>query len=431
MALAVVGCTKEDWGYRGGSGMMEVKFSFRVEPAAVVETKAETIGTGNDDKIERLDLFDYQYRTGELLEHKVWKDVNGIDLSSIEYVSYDELYNNHSFLVLANFDEPSIDYLASLKPSQFGNPKIGILPLGSGLSRPHVCLMGGSNYSDFSKDETKVITLHRYITRIDIEKITANFDDESLMNSEVKLKTVAITGVTNVLRPIHKSMLDIGSDSEQTVYGLGVSWTSSPGFGGLTKGHIDFNNLSGNSWVDFDSTFNPETYGATGSLANDFHYVLNDNQLLDAGVLNIDVTGDMLESTCQFVPDGKGILASSSGSVSHTYELNKQLYTYNLYRNSYSYLYGDWGSQDNTQKLVLEVEINGETNFYIVSLMGLCPNTLYKIHNITLRGPGSPYSNKYVQRYAVKSSVPVIDEWGNVEINNIDLGYKESGEEVY
>lgn len=63
--------------------------------------------------------------------------------------------------------------------------------------------------------------------------------------------------------------------------------------------------------------------------------------------------------------------------------------------------------------------------------MGLCPNTLYKIHNITLRGPGSPYSNKYVQRYAVKSSVPVIDEWGNVEINNIDLGYKESGEEVY
>ena len=430
LALAVASCNKDNLDIVGNKEN-KVSFTFKVEPAVVVETKAEAIGTGDDDKIERLDLFEYRKSTGELLAHKVWTDPNGIDISTIEYTSYDSKNNSHSFLVLANFDEASMNYFATLDGKEIGNCKIGILPLQTGLFRSHKSLMGGVNGATFSKSETREITLRRYITRIEIEKITANFDDLNLMNCDVKLKTVALTGVTNVLRPLHEVMTDVTSDSHQDVYGVGVGWTSSPGFGGLTSGHIDFNDLSENSWVDFTTTFNIGAYGATGVLANDYHYVLNDNRLLDAGVLNIDVTGDMLESTCQYIPSGEGVLASSAGAVPHTYNLNKQFYTYNLDRNSYSYLYGDWSSQDNTQKLVLEVEINGETNFYIIRMMGLCPNTIYKVHNITLRGLGSIYSNKYVQRYTVKSTAPMIDEWGNVEIDNIDIGYKESGTEVY
>lgn len=430
MALAVAACSKDNLDL-ADNNENKVSFTFKVEPAAVVETKAEAIGTGDDDKIERLDLFEYRKSTGELLAHKVWTDPDGINLATIEHTSYDIKNNSHSYLVLANFDEASINYFATLNGEQIGNRQSGILPLETGLFRSHKSLMGGVNGATFSKSETREITLRRYITRVDIEKITANFDDTNLMNCDVKLKTVAITGVTNVLRPLHYSMKEVSSDSHQAVYGTGVGWTSSPGFGGLTSGHIDFNDLSESSWVDFTTTFNPGNYGATGVLANDFHYVLNNNRLLDPGVLNIDVTGDMLESTCQHIPSGEGVLASSSETVSHIYNLNKQFYTYNLDRNSYSYMYGDWSSQDNTQKLVLEVEINGETNFYIISMMGLCPNTIYKVHNITLRGLGSIYSNKYVQRYTVKSTAPMIDEWGNVEIDNIDIGYKESGTEVY
>lgn len=430
MALAVAACNKDNLDIVG-KGENKVSFTFKIEPAAVVETKAEAIGVGDDDKIERLDLFEYYKSTGELLTHKTWTDPNGIDISSIEHVSYDSKGNAHSYLVLCNFDEASMNYFATLNGEQIGNRLSGILPLETGLFRSHKSLMGGCNSAGFSKDETIEITLRRYITRIEVEKITADFDDPNLMNCDVKLKTVALTGVTNVLRPLHESMKKVSSDSHQAIYGVGVGWTSNPGFGGLTKGHIDFNDLCDNSWVDFTTTFNLGTYGATGALANDYHYVLNDNRLLDPGVLNIDVTGDMLEATCQYIPSGEGVLASSAGAVSHTYNLNKQFYTYNLDRNSYAYLYGDWSSQDNTQKLVLEVEINGETNFYIIRMMGLCPNTIYKVHNITLRGLGSIYSNKYVQRYTVKSTAPMIDEWGNVEINNIDIGYKESGTEVY
>ena len=54
----------------------------------------------------------------------------------------------------------------------------------AGNFRLHKPIMTGTADADFKKDESVTVTLYRYLTRIEIEKITADFDDASLYEKE-------------------------------------------------------------------------------------------------------------------------------------------------------------------------------------------------------------------------------------------------------
>ena len=60
------------------------------------------------------------------------------------------------------------------------------------------------------------------------------------------------------------------------------------------------------------------------------------------------------------------------------------------------------------------------------------PNSIYKVHNITLKGLGSEYSNFYLKKYSASLSAIEINGWNELEVDNIDMGYKDyGGTEIY
>ena len=175
---------------------------------------------------------------------------------------------------------------------------------------------------------------------------------------------------------------------------------------------------------DYSGKFNQTQFGGIGSLAQDHSYLLNYNKGSEKGMLEISATGDQLESSVHTFGTSEGVLCSPMISSSdHTLEINGTLYTVPLYRNSYSDLWCDKRSQDDTQKLVLEVSIDGEIYYYIISLRELEAGRIYNVRNITLKGYGSEYPNFYEKKYETETKGFEIEGWpAAIEIDNIEVG---------
>ena len=106
-------------------------------------------------------------------------------------------------------------------------------------------------------------------------------------------------------------------------------------------------------------------------------------------------------------------------------------YTVPVSRYIRAFLYGDIESQDDTQKLVIEVDIDGIPYFYIISLYELNAGMIYKVGNINLKSIGSEYSNKYEQKYEVKGAVTEIADWSETELAEMNVGYTVDGYDIY
>lgn len=432
LALLTLGaCTKESLPQQGDGLQHKLTFTFEMDESSIINTKA---AGAEDDFIDRLDVLEYNI-SGEITNHYVWEDPDGLDLDELQLDIYAEYNSRRYFLFMANFDPATVDYFMSLDATGLADRTKGLALLHLGNFRMHKWLMGGTQRGDFTKDEEKSVILYRYVTEFEIGSITADFDDESLMDADVEIKRIVITHTPSVLRPFPKKATEVFG-SVQHVYGLGYSYPSGWGghaFGGVTGGNLGCNDLLGNYWIDFDtSMLDLSQFGATGAMAEPIPYFYNGNWKADKGVLNVDAPGDMRTATEVVIPDGQGIVCSLTGSVSHSISVNKQLYTYPMYRSSYNKLYADqWQYQDSTQKLVIETLINGVKSFYIIGIRELLPNTVYKIKNITLKGLGSDWSNIYVKKFNTKVVVTEIDPQGCIEIDNVDIGVNEDEDTLY
>ena len=432
--IAAVSCNKElpETGQDGG--MHSVTLSLSVQNPVSVSTKAETFNASQqDDFIDRLDMLEYD-RTGTLTTHRTWTNASGLDLSTVSYTAYSTKGDSRYWLFLANFDEESIDYLSQLSGADIGSSAAkGMVPLSAGNFRLHKPLMGGTAVSGFAKDQTLPVTLFRYMTKFEIGTITADFTDSGYLESDVKLKKIAITHVPNFLRPLYRTVTSIYG-GQQDVNAVGYSYPN--GGKGSSIGNLSHYDTCVNRDVKTSNatgTFNLTDYGATGSLAADFTYAYNYNKGLDKGVLVTDAPGDMYTATVHEFGANEGILCKSDDEDwPHTYVINKVLYTIPWYRDQYGYLWGEFNSQDDTQKMVFQVEIDGTDYFYIIPMRELEAGMIYRLGNITLKGLGSEYSNFYVRKYAGELTPFSIDGWEDCDIDNIDMGYKDyAGTEIY
>ncbi len=434
IALAVSACVKDIDAPSGNSEeLFEVGFNLRVEPVAYTMTKAENINADEqDDFIDRIDMYEYN-KAGDLLRHDVWKDPDGLDLSTINPKSYDSSYNKHTWVFVANLDEDSAEYLAGLNADEIGEMPTGIIPLEAGNFRLHKPLMCGCNYSNFTKDETKTVTLYRYLTRIEISSITADFDDESLFDKDIKIKRIAIINYPNALRLLDESATTVNGNY-QDVLGSGSTKFSDPAFGNLLKLSNDCNNweMSSSYFDDDEGILDLSEFGGKGKLSSQYDYIINNNRLAPKGELIIDATGDQLTASAHVFGADEGILCSSTdGTLSHRFDVNKVFYTVPVVRQVSSQLYGDVKYQDDLQKLVIEVEIDGTNYFYIISLDNLIAGMIYKVGNINLKSIGSEYSNKYEQKYEVKGAVTEIADWSETELAEMNVGYTVDGYDIY
>lgn len=433
-AMAATSCNKESPdGPQSKDGLCAVTVRIHLEHPYSISTKADAYNaTEKDDFIDRLDVFEYD-NNGVLVKRYTWEDPAGLDVSGITFTGYNEYYKRKYWLFMANFDEASVDYLATLNSTQIGNPPYNVIPLEAGNFRLHKPLMGGGAMYDFRTDGTTSATLYRYMTKFEIGTITADFDDTGYLESDVKLKKIAITHVPNFLRPFYRSVTSVFNTSQVT---LGVGYSYPNGGKGSSIGNLGHYSTEVNGDVKTSSatgTFNPGDYGATGSLAADYPYAYNYNKGAAKGVLTTDAPGDMYAATVHEFGASEGILCKSDDEDwPHTYAINKILYTIPWCRNQYGYLWGEFNSQDDTQKMVFQIEIDGTDYFYIIPMRELEANMIYKLNNISIKGLGSEYCNFYPRRYEGKINPISIEGWADLEIENIDLGYKNyNGTEIY
>ena len=142
--------------------------------------------------------------------------------------------------------------------------------------------------------------------------------------------------------------------------------------------------------------------------------------------MNITAAGDLKEATYHSYSEGTGQVCSSTSTVSHTLKVNRTFY--GLPVGCYNVTDGDivcaYNKQDASTKLVIELSVDGETYFYPIQVFMPQPNTHYVIDKITLKSPGSEYSNFYMIQYKADFSVHV-EDWHSVAIPNIDCGEDE------
>ena len=434
IALAVSACVKDiDLSSGNSQELFEVGFNLCVEPVTYTMTRAEEINADEtDDFIDRIDMYEFD-KAGDMLRHEVWKDPDGLDLTTVNPKSYDSNGNKHTWVFVANLDEDSAEYLAGLNADEIGEMPTGIIPLEAGNFRLHKPVMCGCNYSNFTKNETKTVTLYRYLTRIEISSITADFDDESLFDKDVKINRIAIVNYPNALRLLDKSATKVNGNY-QDVLGTGYTKFTDPALGNLLKMNNDCNNWEMNSsyFDDDEGILDLTEFGGKGKLSYQYDYIINNNRLAPKGELIIDAEDDQLTASVHEFSENEGVLCSSSiAGLNHSLEVNKVFYTVPVARNSHSNLFGDIKYQDDTQKLVIEVTIDDIPYFYIISLYELNAGMIYKIGNINLKSIGSEYSNKYEQKYEVKGAVTEIADWSETELAEMNIGYTVDGYDIY
>lgn len=431
-AVAVASCNKE-MPENGQDGVHAVTLTFSMQQPFSISTKADSYNANeNDDFIDRLDMLEYD-NTGTLINHRTWEKSTGLDLSTVSYTAYNPKNNYRYWLFLANFDEESVDYLAQLSGSDIGSYNKGIIPLEAGNFRPHKPLMGGTAFCSFGSNQTIPVTLFRYVTKFELGTITADFTDAGYLESDVKLKKIAITHTPNFLRPLYRSITSVYG-GQQDVHGVGYSYPN--GGTGSSIGNLGLYNTCVNQDVRGGSatgSFNLSSYGATGTLAANFPYAYNYNKGLNKGIFVTDAPGDMATATVHVFGPSEGILCKSDDEDwPHTYSINKVLYTIPWYRYQYGYIWGEFSSQDDTQKMVFQVEIDGTDYFYLIPMRELEAGMIYKLDSITLKGLGSEYSNYYERKYQGNLTPFSVEGWTDCEIDNIDMGYKDyGGTEIY
>lgn len=428
----LAGCNKEFPGQAGDDKpepgqLCKMELRCRLEPLSHVETK---VAVSADDKVYKLDILEYDSNYNFVAVH-TFEEAEGIDLENFVFRDWKTYGVNRYYFLLGNVDADTITYLTTLSTNYLSSNPV---PLSAGNWQSGHIPMGGWTYFYYGSTTTPPdAILYRYMFRIDIGTVTADFDDTDLMAEDVRLKSVSIINGNQFFLLANRT------------YGYNYSFGTNPlgysvsditylnAFGGVTSGYAGINSFYGGNYEN--SELDMEARGGTGKLAATFRYLYNYNKQKGKHVLNITAPASIRDMCYYGIPSGNGTLCPTG---THVYSLNRSLYGVPRYHDPSSSYYYDatvienYEYQRDYMKLVLEVEIGDETLFYPILLRAMQPNTLYTIHNITLKGRGSEYSNFYERWYAGSVAIPTVLEWQNAEIDNIDVGYSDSdGTSIY
>jgi len=385
-ALLATSCAKEMTGTNDSEGMAKFSLNFSVAPSEGVGTKAEAISDVEDAEVRRLDLYEY-IGPSSICNHVYWEDENGLDLKSIVFTKYYSYGTQVCFALMANLDPDTAEYFAGIDGTELNSEDKCLIPLDAGNFNPHHPFMVGGHYEQFSpyynvKDEkTVTIPLYRINSRIDIGKVAIGID--SLCNRNIKLKRIALIQTTNALKPFYGNCWFLYTDQ---CY-LGKKSYKNNMFGQTYDGYNHTNNIDKLDDAKTGGTFNLEEYGATGKLAGDHPYFYNDNFGAADGTMTIDAPEDMYEATCHVFPEGT--------ILNDSLDVNLRFYTYAMYHSSINLT-----NHDYHQKLVVEVEVDGQTRYFAHRVQYLALNTTYNIKKMSLAGLGSANCNYYVETKA-------------------------------
>lgn len=417
MLASGISCSKEIPGTAGDDGMsaLEHKVTFRInlDGRNIAATKAVTSGVYDDATINRLDIFEFKTWNSKPVEHYT---LTAEEIEAGEFILQKPTDQTFRYLVVANGGPLAMARLEQQTPAsaEYSTPSYHRLPeaYGGADSIPMGAILQVSYNSDHSED----INLYRYMYRVDVGSITANFDNPVWMGKDVFVKRIALINVYRAF-PYYYWMGSYSSFNPMNcLFGVKSSYNSSkPFFGGITT----------SAWRGMGSSIGGDTsvymYNGSGGTES-YTITMNNNYRYSAGTLSITATDELLEATVQSYnnSEGEGRLCSSTNpSESHTLTVNKSFYAIPGTADCGNYgITQTYNNQNAYPKLVIELDVNGNTVFYPIQMYYPQPNTVYSISSITLKGAGSSYSNFIEEKTPVDYSMAVVP-WTDITIDSI------------
>ena len=414
--LLAASCNKEIPGQAGNDVQPveeEVTTSLRIITGKTGTKAYNATDYPLDDGIERLDIYTFRQsgeNSGERIHYTVTPDPSGVTV----YELRDKKNSDIGALVFGNLDEDTATMFEGLTLSNFYDR--GYIYVSARNFAPGAMPMAAAIKLDYSEDKTIDLPLMRLMCRIDLDKLKIDFDDESLRGKEVWVRNIIIGNAVNVM-PTVKSYNFSATDLYAMHFGSKTTLAANA-FGGLTNGY-QFRTTAYSPSVT-STYYSP----GTGNLATTIKAAYNVVHQKAKGVLTIDAPGNLYEATVQTYNKSAGegrIVTAGDMTYPHTFTVNKSFYAYYASLGNPSAIVCDYNKQVATQKLIVELEIDGETWFYPIELTDTQPNTVYQIENLTIKNLGSAYANFYEKKYAAEFTISVAD-WTECPIANWDLG---------
>ena len=432
--MALAGCNKEmpdPVGHDGGIGhdgmevQQEVVISFAVQEYDDAETKANTIGV-YDSGVDRIDIFAYN-DNGDAVGHSVLGGTgSALDLTTLTFRDGGGYGENRYYLIMANLDADSADYIATLSGSEVCSYPKGFIPWSAGNCRVNRPLMCATMYWTFSSSGTQTasVSLMRIMAKLEIEKITAQFGGAPDLWRDVVLRYIVVTNGWDLIR-ICQSNPKYFTGDPQDIFGM-RGWTTGEVLGGmkdniytcpnLFMGQDDWGNY-GLTYTVMDGTYNPGDYGGKGKLNADFSYLYNNNYMnTTKHSINVSAPPSLgVVSTHSYDPSTvMGVICTSDGEADNYVNVNKSFYVLPYYYTAWASDVGiNTTSQDRSTKLVLAVKFDDVLYFYPMRLYKLQPNMVYRIKNITLKGEPSEYANLWLKGGQVTKAGEMPGQAGN------------------
>ena len=440
LLIALAGCEPEDiptsFGVESG-GQEVVNITFSVMDFDTPDTKS--IAAENvDDEVDRIDIFAFD-NNGAIYGHTVIGEYGGsaLDLSNVSFQDSGEGGKKRYYLIMANLDPDSANYIATLDKVGISSYPKAFIPWSAGNCRPNRPLMGATAYVQFNSTTTVSVEFMRYMSKFKIETISAQFWGDPDLYRNVYVKHLAFINGWDIVR-ICQTQPQSFNGTPWDIFG--PNGTSSYNFGGASYHYFMANcflgqdewSQHGMTYADMHGTYNMGTYGGRGKLNQAYHYIYNDNHMQPKHTICLDAPEPLVAVSQQtwdtnaYLPQNAGKLCSDIDGYLGPLQVNKVFYSLPTKFNAWfdEPTYGD-ESQNSELRLCLAVKINGTLYFYSKMITGLNPNMYYIIHNITLAGEPSEYPNTWIKGGQVTKAGTPEEQWrvhGNVaEIDNLVL----------
>lgn len=447
--MALVGCDKEMPDRVGHDGTVghddsnEVVFTFYVDEFTDADTKANTIGVA-DDQVYRIDIYSYD-KDGNFLRHAALGGKGTtLDMNSPAFRDAFQKNEIRTYLFIANLDADSANYIARLSGEEVSSYPKGFIPWSAGNCRVNRPLMAATARVWYQNAEPApvAIKLMRYMAKIEVEKITAQFWGDPDLWRDVHLNHIAITNGMDIVRICKENPKNF-TGTPVNIFGSRGSVYGSPILGNLTE-DVFFhpNQLREDSYYTglesysfLNGTFNLSSYGGRGKLAQDYAYLYNNNYgNTTKNSINLSCPEVLQELTQHSWTAPAGKICSSDGDADNYLNVNKVFYVLpsENEKGMSDLALNAAETQDWWTRLVLAIELDGKQYFYPMRLTNLQPNMLYRIKNITLKGEPTEYANAWALNGQVTKAGEMpgqagndVNQWrvhGNVaEIDNLVL----------
>lgn len=398
-----------------------VCINFHVSDPNHVATKAIDDPSG-DNNIAWMDVLIYDHLTWECVG-RAHIDENSIT-EGFKYKS--KAGASYDFLFLANLHPDVVDYYAEMTLDDLHGTYC-ICPMEGTYGRNRLFMAGSVNVL-MNGHKAVNVNMYKYFWRLDLKNIAIDFDDPQMYNRDIRIKRIAITNAHNILEPFK---FPTRINNPEMFFGRIKTFTFEL-FGGGNAGYP-----AGYDAFDVETPTRPShhTPDESSILYSNFKKMWNFNRSnTTKGYMKIDVpAGDMYDALVMDFAEGEGVISTAASPASaHTVAIDRSFYGQcgTVYSVN-STMFGNISAQDATTKLVIEIEMDGSSYFYPIRMIHPQPNTVYTVNTITLKGAPSEYCNKYEANYYATMGNANVIEWGQGEVDNIDVGYNPQHNGIY